>query len=161
MNYDREAEWKVDQKWHNRISGTACELCTLLEADMAASSEGHKVADLRVSRWILGQNQYIRGYSFLVLSSHAVELFELEKEVRSKFADDIADASRALQRVLSPIKINLEIQGNVVPHLHCHIKPRFLTDRPGHARIFQNAGRIVLPDEDYQSMVSRLRNHIG
>ncbi|MEI5680665.1 HIT family protein [Mesorhizobium sp. CCNWLW179-1] len=161
MNDDREAEWKLDQKWQNRITGTACELCSLLEADTAVSSEGHKVADLRVSRWILGQNQYIRGYSILVLSSHAVELFELEKEVRSRFVDDIADASQALQRVLSPIKINLEIQGNVVPHLHCHIKPRFLGDRPGHARIFQNAGRIVLRDEDYRSMVSQLRNHIG
>ncbi|PAQ07665.1 HIT family protein [Mesorhizobium temperatum] len=161
MTDDRQAEWKLDQKWHDRVTGAACELCTLLEADTAVSLEGHKVADLRVSRWILGQNQYIRGYSILVLSSHAVELFELEKEVRGQFVDDIADASQALQRVLSPIKINLEIQGNVVPHLHCHIKPRFLVDRPGHARIFQNAGKIVLPDEDYQSMVSQLRDHIG
>ena len=158
---DSEQGWNLDQIWRDRISGVSCELCSVIGADSATSSEGYKVADLRVSRWILGRNQYIRGYSLLVLNTHAIELHDLVRPVRERFVEDIALAGATLNRVLSPIKINIEMQGNVIPHLHCHIKPRFLTDRPGHARIFQNGGRVELLDSEYSQMVLSLREAIS
>lgn len=160
MADDRHPEWKLDQVWRDRITGASCELCAMVKDEYVVSREGYKVADLRISRWILCQNQYVKGYSVLVLNAHAIELFDLEDKARSEFAEDIATASKALHHALSPIKINLEMQGNIIPHLHCHIKPRFLTDRPGHARIFQNAGTHILADEEYQEMIGRLQNQI-
>ena len=153
--------WQLDQTWRDRLTGQRCELCELIKSDPVENSEGFKVADLRVTRWMLGRNQYIRGYSVLVLKHHATELFEISSKLRAEFIEDIATASEALQHLLFPIKINQEIQGNVIPHLHCHIKPRFSTDRPGHARIFQDAGRVVLTNDAYQEMIGQLQESIG
>jgi diadenosine tetraphosphate (Ap4A) HIT family hydrolase len=153
-----DRKWIIDEKWRDAITGRACEFCKAVVAD--DSEHGFKVADLRVSRWMLGSNQYIRGYSILILNFHSVEIFQLNDEHRKQFIDDIADASFALNEVLSPIKINLEMQGNVVPHLHCHIKPRFVTDRPGHARIFQDQQRIICENSEYESLAQQLRRHL-
>jgi diadenosine tetraphosphate (Ap4A) HIT family hydrolase len=156
--FDQSMRWNIDQTWSDRVSGKSCQLCHELKRGNETSM-GLVVADMRASRWILAKNQYIRGYSILVLAQHKVELFELDRETRHQFMDDVSDVARILNEKLSPIKINLEMQGNVVPHLHCHLKPRFETDTPGHARIFQNAGSVVLPHEEFSVMRSELLGH--
>jgi diadenosine tetraphosphate (Ap4A) HIT family hydrolase len=149
------ANWNIDQTWLDGVSGASCKLCNELERG-EETPLGLVVADMRTCRWILAKNQYIRGYSILVLSQHKIELFELDRETRHHFMDDISDVARILSEKLSPIKINLEMQGNVVPHLHCHVKPRFETDTPGHARIFQGAGSVMLPPAELRAMRSKL-----
>jgi diadenosine tetraphosphate (Ap4A) HIT family hydrolase len=52
------------------------------------------------------------------------------------------------------------MQGNVIPHLHCHIKPRFDSDRPGHARIFQDQEVRLLEEDDYNARVTALRENL-
>jgi diadenosine tetraphosphate (Ap4A) HIT family hydrolase len=145
--------WSIDADWQDRVSGRSCAFC----ATAGAQIHGVKVADLRVSQWLLGRNQYVRGYSILILKFHAVELFTLSLQDRQDFVEDIAQASRALYTVCAPIKLNIEMQGNVIPHLHCHIKPRYVSDRPGHARIFQDQEVRFLQEEDYKTFVTRLR----
>jgi diadenosine tetraphosphate (Ap4A) HIT family hydrolase len=117
-------------------------------------------SELRVSRWLLGANQHVRGYSVLVLDRHAIEFHDLSPDMRSAFSEDIADAGRTLARVLNPIKMNIEMQGNVVPHLHCHLKPRYPHDSPGHARIFQDALRTEIPLTDLERMAATLREQL-
>jgi diadenosine tetraphosphate (Ap4A) HIT family hydrolase len=80
--------------------------------------------------------------------------------MRSAFSEDIAHAGRTLARVLNPIKMNIEMQGNVVPHLHCHLKPRYPHDSPGHARIFQDALRTEIPLTDLERMAATLREQL-
>ncbi len=146
--------WNLDSRWQARIEGTECEFC---EWDQRTSATYPvEVARLRVSRWLLGANQYVRGYSVLVLDRHAIELHDLSPDIRQAFTEDIADAGRAIGRVLNPIKMNLELLGNVVPHLHCHLKPRYPHDRPGHARIFQDAQRQEISLADLERLAAKL-----
>ena len=147
--------WILDERWQSRLTGRDCEFCH--DNDSPDSTHGSVVRELRVSRWVLGSNQYIRGYSILILKHHAIEFCDLDPHVRHDFSEDIADASRALVSVLRPIKLNLEMQGNVVPHLHCHIKPRFETDRPGHTRIFQDAEHIEATEQERNWLCESLR----
>jgi len=119
-----------------------------------------EVARLRVSRWLLGANQYVRGYGVLVLDRHAIELHDLSIEIRQAFTEDIADAGRAIGRILNPIKMNLELLGNAVPHLHCHLKPRYPDDLSGHARIFHDAQRAQLPLADLVQLATKLRGQL-
>ncbi|MBR1175364.1 HIT family protein [Bradyrhizobium sp. KB893862 SZCCT0404] len=147
--------WNLDERWEARISGTSCEFCRWDEAIRATYPV--EVARLRVSRWFLGANQYVRGYSILVLDRHAIELYDLDTTVRQAFTEDMADAGQALGRVLKPIKMNFELLGNVVPHLHCHLKPRHRHDRPAHARIFQDAQREQMPLTQLEQLAGELR----
>lgn len=38
------------------------------------------------------------------------------------------EAARALAELLKPIKMNYQINGNTIPHLHMHLYPRFRDD---------------------------------
>jgi diadenosine tetraphosphate (Ap4A) HIT family hydrolase len=40
----------------------------------------------------------------------------------------MATVSRSVQAVTGAVKLNYEIHGNTIPHLHIHVYPRFVGD---------------------------------
>jgi diadenosine tetraphosphate (Ap4A) HIT family hydrolase len=45
---------------------------------------------------------------------------------------EVRVVGRAITAAFNPIKLNYDILGNAVPHLHVHIVPRYTDDpRPG------------------------------
>ena len=68
------------------------------------------------------------GYVCLVSRVHAVELHDLSAEQAASFMHDAQAVSRALSRVTGAVKINYEIHGNILPHLHMHFFPRYPGD---------------------------------
>ena len=65
------------------------------------------------------------GYVCVVNKRHVVEPFELEGAERAAFWDDILDAAARIQRALGSRKVNYEIHGNTIAHLHAHVFQRF------------------------------------
>jgi diadenosine tetraphosphate (Ap4A) HIT family hydrolase len=41
---------------------------------------------------------------------------------------DVQLTSNALKEISGAIKINLELHGNTIPHLHVHLFPRYIDD---------------------------------
>ncbi len=76
----------------------------------------------------LGPWQYYRGYCVLVSRQHAAELFELDQEERRGYLDEMCLLARAIGDCFRPWKLNYELLGNQVPHLHWHIFPRSRED---------------------------------
>jgi diadenosine tetraphosphate (Ap4A) HIT family hydrolase len=56
------------------------------------------------------------------------ELHELKPDVRSRFLGEMALVAEAVFRAFSPRKLNYELLGNSVSHLHWHIFPRYEDD---------------------------------
>jgi diadenosine tetraphosphate (Ap4A) HIT family hydrolase len=79
---------------------------------------------------ILGPWQYYQGYCILVARTHATEMFQLSKDERSAYLDEMCILAKAIQDCFGPHKINYELLGNQVPHLHWHLFPRYRAD-PG------------------------------
>ncbi len=77
---------------------------------------------------VLGPWQYYRGYCVLVARQHARELFELPDETRRSYLEEMCLLARAIQQACSPHKLNYELLGNQVPHLHWHLFPRYSDD---------------------------------
>jgi diadenosine tetraphosphate (Ap4A) HIT family hydrolase len=77
---------------------------------------------------ILGTWQYFEGYCVLLARQHVRELFELDPAVRHAFIDEVALVSEALAKLFEPRKLNVEMLGNQVQHLHCHVFPRSIHD---------------------------------
>jgi diadenosine tetraphosphate (Ap4A) HIT family hydrolase len=68
------------------------------------------------------------GYVAVIAKRHVIEPFALPKSERRVFWEDVTVAAGALSDLLSPIKMNYEIHGNTIPHLHMHLYPRFVDD---------------------------------
>jgi diadenosine tetraphosphate (Ap4A) HIT family hydrolase len=56
--------------------------------------------------------------------------------------DVVFATERALRRIMQPDKINLASLGNVVPHLHWHVIPRWRDDSHFPAPIWAAATRV-------------------
>lgn len=64
----------------------------------------------------------------MVAKRHVVEPFEPPPPERAPFWEDKLLAARALARLFRPRKLNYEIHGNTIPHLHVHVYPRYPGD---------------------------------
>ncbi|WP_447979871.1 HIT family protein [Candidatus Nitrospira bockiana] len=63
-----------------------------------------------------------------MLNRHATELFELSGEERGQLVEELNEVSAALNSAFDAVKINYELLGNQVPHMHWHLIPRLRTD---------------------------------
>lgn len=101
-----------------------CPLCRKLAAPPAEEvvwEFPHSVA-------FLGPWQFYRGYCVLVAREHRRELFELHDAARRAYLDEMTVMARAIAEAFEPRKINYELLGNQVPHLHWHLFPRRADD---------------------------------
>jgi diadenosine tetraphosphate (Ap4A) HIT family hydrolase len=84
------------------------------------------------SGWVvLGDQQFIPGYSLLLADPVAPDLNALAGPQRVQFLSDMAAIGDALLEVTGAYRINYEILGNTEPFLHAHIFPRYLTEPDG------------------------------
>lgn len=58
------------------------------------------------------------GYVCVVAKGHYNEPFEMSPDDQGRFWQDAMTIAAAVDRVMAPIKMNYEIHGNTLPHLH-------------------------------------------
>jgi diadenosine tetraphosphate (Ap4A) HIT family hydrolase len=87
------------------------------------------VARLTASSWYLPHNQMYRGHGILVFDPrHVTRLDELTSAEWQTYAADLHRAVCAIGSVCKPDHFNVESLGNIVPHLHWHVIPRYKND---------------------------------
>src|SRR4051812_25484133 len=121
-------EWMPRAEWEALVKGEGCPLCHAMTSSEVADDYAYTIADLPSGRLRLGLNQWVSGYCTLVCRQHVREPWELSDTDRHAFFEDMSRAGHALERVLASAKMNFEILGNAVPHLHAHIIPRYYGD---------------------------------
>jgi diadenosine tetraphosphate (Ap4A) HIT family hydrolase len=114
------SQWN-SAEWADLCSGAACPICRRGKPDGI-------VLELAASYLTSSVNAPMRGYCCVVLKRHAVELHELSDEEAVAFTRDIQRVSRAIHELTRPVKLNYEIHGNTIPHLHVHLYPRHRGD---------------------------------
>jgi diadenosine tetraphosphate (Ap4A) HIT family hydrolase len=65
----------------------------------------------------------------VIWNRHVREMTELDRAQRQALMAAVFAVEQALREALSPHKINLASLGNVTPHLHWHVIPRYRDDR--------------------------------
>jgi diadenosine tetraphosphate (Ap4A) HIT family hydrolase len=139
-----DSEANINAKFERRRSGVECPMCP-------DSDGADVVAELPSGRVHLQNDADYRGYCILIFHRHAVELHDLSEEERRSWIEDVSRIGKAVMEQCGPAKLNVTMLGNMVPHLHCHVMPRYPDDpdwgRPPAYR--RPADRRALPAEEY------------
>lgn len=110
-----------------------CELC---------SQDGGEVLwrndRLRV---VLVDDAQYPGFCRVIWNSHVAEMTDLPAAERDHLMQIVWQVELAVRTVMQPDKINVASLGNVVPHLHWHVIPRYRDDPHFPAPIWAGAQR--------------------
>jgi diadenosine tetraphosphate (Ap4A) HIT family hydrolase len=114
--------WNDPDRWSALCSGEACPICR-------RSEPLDVVAKLEASWVTMEESAPVRGYVCLVSQIHAVDLHDLPETAACAFVRDARQVSAAISSVTGAVKMNYEIHGNSIPHLHMHFFPRYRGDQ--------------------------------
>jgi diadenosine tetraphosphate (Ap4A) HIT family hydrolase len=148
------------QRWESLVLGVDCPL----DAPRATSNEHCDfVAALSVSSLYLAKNQTYRGQCLLIFDlRHAARPDQLSAHEWQAFCADLFVAQGAVMRTVSPNHINVESLGNVVPHLHWHIVPRYWNDARWGAPIWLTSIADMvetrLSEHEREELIGKLQN---
>ena len=79
-------------------------------------------------RVVLADEPDYPGFLRVILNAHVKEMTDLPVDDQQALMRVVFAAEAALREVMQPDKINLASLGNVMPHIHWHVIPRFADD---------------------------------
>jgi diadenosine tetraphosphate (Ap4A) HIT family hydrolase len=104
-----------------------------------------------------------RGLSIVLWHGrHVAEPTQLEPDEAATFWRELLLVGRAIEAAFDPIKLNYNLLGNEVPHLHAHVVPRYSDDpRPGWPFPFPQDGAPDIPEDRFRDDLEALRRATG
>ena len=144
------------------ISGELCPVCDLIDSNAKEDEHLIQICDLTLSRLYLAKNQFVKGYCVLICHKHVIEPYKLSRSERAMFFDDLAQVANVVQKIFAADKMNYNILGNLSPHLHTHILPRYFTDSAPHRPIDPalKGHEIFLNPAEYKERTSQIADQI-
>jgi diadenosine tetraphosphate (Ap4A) HIT family hydrolase len=108
----------------------------------------------------LERHAVARGHAIVVFRArHVADLTALSGDEVAAYWRDVQTAARMIEQVFAPCHMNYQLLGNIVPHLHVHLTPRYLDDPfPGRPLPFEPSP--VDPTE-YDRQFALLRDMAG
>ena len=108
-----------------------CILCK----DEVDPKEGQLIWRGDECRVILVNDPDLPGFCRVIWNRHVAEMTDLRSGEREHLMALVFVVEKAVRQVMRPDKVNLATLGNMVPHLHWHVIPRYQNDAffPGSA----------------------------
>jgi diadenosine tetraphosphate (Ap4A) HIT family hydrolase len=101
------------------------------------------------------------GYACVVARRHVEEPFQLPDDEMVAFWRESMAVARALSALFEPRKMNYEIHGNSIPHLHLHLYPRFSGDPFEGRPIAMDAPAFTRTEADLRRMAGAIATARG
>ncbi len=120
-----------------------CEVCERIAK--FTPDNPYLIAELTTGYAVLADNQYVPGYTIFVCKTCVPELHDLPRDERTRFLDEMALVAEAVFRALAPRKLNYELLGNSVSHLHWHLFPRYEDDANPQWPVWNNEAFLQAP----------------
>lgn len=99
-----------------------------MQCELCAQTGGQLVWEDELLRVVLVDDADYPGFCRVILQRHVAEMSELDAAERGRIMDAVFSVERVLRTVLRPDKINLASLGNMTPHVHWHVIPRYVHD---------------------------------
>jgi diadenosine tetraphosphate (Ap4A) HIT family hydrolase len=130
-----------------------CELCEL-SAPTIVRNDKFSV--------ILAEEPNYPGFARVIWNEHVREVSDLPDADRLLLNEAVWKLEQAVREVMQPLKVNVASLGNVVPHLHWHVIPRYADDAhfpaPVWAQAVRSTDAAVL--EGRRALLPRLKQAI-
>lgn len=110
---------------------TNCVLCK----DELKPEEGQLIWRGDDCRVIMVNDPDLPGFCRVIWNRHVAEMTDLSHGERDHLMTLVFAVEEAVRHVMHPDKVNIAALGNMVPHIHWHVIPRFKDDAffPGSA----------------------------
>jgi diadenosine tetraphosphate (Ap4A) HIT family hydrolase len=115
-----------------------CELCELAASAKVVANDKFSV--------ILAEEANYPGFARVIWNEHVREVSDLADADRLLLNDAVWKLEQAVREVMQPLKVNVASLGNVVPHLHWHVIPRYADDAHFPAPVWAQAVRATDAD---------------
>ena len=148
-------EWP--QSFYDLKRGEGCPMCE--QGRPEETEYGARFFAGEVSDAYLQKADIQSGYSVVIWRGrHVAEPTELSPDEASQYWLELLEAGRRLERVLEPVKLNYDVLGNSLPHLHTHVIPRYADDpKPGWPFPFPEDEPGSIDEEAFRRDVEALR----
>ena len=100
---------------------TACELCEQPGGTLVWQGDRCRV--------VLVEDADYPGFCRVIWNQHVSEMTDLSAPDREHLMATVYTVEAAIREVMKPDKINLASLGNLTPHLHWHVIPRYRHDK--------------------------------
>lgn len=122
----------------------SCELCQKTGGTILFQSPAYRI--VRVD------DPHYPGFCRVIWTAHVREMTDLPETSQARLMRVVFAVERVVRRLVAPEKINLASFGNMVPHIHWHIIPRWRDDRhfpdPIWGQVHRpDAGRLAIPED--------------
>jgi diadenosine tetraphosphate (Ap4A) HIT family hydrolase len=101
----------------------------VLSCEFCASPGGAVVWQNALCRVVRVDEPDYPGFCRVILNRHAREMTDLEPEERDALMRVVYAVEAAIRETMGAHKMNLASLGNMTPHVHWHVVPRFEDDR--------------------------------
>ena len=132
------------------------EPCFYCEENEKLKSIMIKIKDMRWSRVYLNRNQTHPGRCIVACKEHKTEYFQLTPEANAGFFAEVSLVAQAIVNVFKPGKINYATYGDLAPHAHIHLVPKY-PDKPYWGGPFADEPRTTLSNAEYDAMIDKLK----
>jgi len=135
------------------MSDAACPLCFPVDETLLRSDDFCRVI------WV--DDAHYPGFCRVILNAHVREMTDLPPEQRQRLMAVVFVVEAAVREIVQPDKINLASLGNIVPHVHWHVIPRWENDVNFPDAIWAAPRRAAssrpLPDEIRPRLAQRIQ----
>jgi diadenosine tetraphosphate (Ap4A) HIT family hydrolase len=135
------------------------ESCFYCEENEKLNSMMLKIKELHWSMVYLNRNQTLPGRCIVAYREHKTEYFELTTEANAGFFFEVSITAQAIKNVFNPDKINYATYGDLVPHAHFHLVPKY-KNKIYWGNPFQDEPKETLSDTQYMEMIEKLNAEI-
>lgn len=102
------------------LNNSTCKLCQTSSYPLIWQDKNFRV--------VLINDQSYPGYCRVESINHVKEMTDMDPSDRAKCMSIVFDVEKIIRSFLKPDKINLSSLGNITPHTHWHIIPRYTND---------------------------------